>query len=294
MPGGCAFAGAQANLRPPDSGFRVDTSLVLIPVTVTDSRSAIVSGLARESFAVQDNGRTQPISVFYREDAACSVGIVLDTSGSMRTSLNFERAAAHAFLEASNPADDFFFVTVSSQPGALAGPLVDVGEMDNLARGVGAGGSTALFDTLYAALDHARPSPSKRRALLVISDGIDNHSRYSRSELMRALLESGAQVYTIAVAGTRGGAKGIPLEEMQRGLAFMQDLAEKSGGVGIRMGEYGDPAAAAVRLADALRNQYVIGYQPAGDGQPGKWHRIRVKVNRSDAKVYARSGYQSR
>jgi len=128
----------------------------------------------------------------------------------------------------------------------------------------------------------------------VVSDGMDNHSRYSKNELMRTLMESDTQVYTIAVAGTRRGVKGIEWAEIQRGLAFMDDIAAKSGGVSVRLGEQENPAAAATRLASALRNQYVIGYRNPDGDQSGKWHRVQVKVNRSKVNVYARSGYQSR
>ena len=292
--GSCAVARAQSIRRYVDNQFRADTSLVLVPVTVTDFRSANINGLGKESFAVLDNGRPQPISVFYMEDAPCSIGIVLDVSGSMRNTLNLEKAAAHAFLQASNPEDDFFFVTVSSNPGVITGPVDDTREIDDLARSQSAGGGTALFDTIYFALSHARLRQHRRRALLVLSDGMDNHSRYSKSDLMRTLVESDTQVYTIAIAGTRSGVKGIEWAEIQRGLAFMEDLAAKSGGMSIRLGEQENPSTAATRLGSALRNQYVIGYRSPDNYQSGKWHRIQVKVDRSKASVYARSGYQSR
>ncbi|HYW43584.1 MAG TPA: VWA domain-containing protein [Bryobacteraceae bacterium] len=292
--GTCAVAKAQPGLRQAESQFRADTSLVLVPVTVTDFRSANINGLGKESFAVLDDGRPQPISVFYMEDAPCSVGIVLDVSGSMRNSLSLDKAAVHAFLEASNPEDDYFFVTVSSNPGVITGPVSDTREIDDLARSQNAGGGTALFDTIYFALSHERLRQKRRRALFVVSDGMDNHSRYSKNELMRTLMESDTQVYTIAVAGTRRGVKGIEWAEIQRGLAFMDDIAAKSGGVSVRLGEQENPAAAATRLASALRNQYVIGYRNPDGDQSGKWHRVQVKVNRSKVNVYARSGYQSR
>ena len=292
--GTAAVAKAQANPRLAESQFRADTSLVLVPVTVTDTRSANINGLGKDSFAVLDDGRPQPISVFYREDAPCSIGIVLDVSGSMRNSLDLDKAAVHAFLEASNPDDDYFFVTVSSNPGVITGPVADTRVIDDLARSQRAGGGTALFDTIYFALSHERPRQKRRRALFVVSDGMDNHSRYSKSDLMRTLMESDTQVYTIAVSGTRSGVKGVEWTEIQRGLAFLEDIAAKSGGVSVRLGEQENPAAAATRLASALRNQYVIGYRDPDSDQSGKWHRVQVKVNRNRVNVYARSGYQSR
>jgi hypothetical protein len=292
---------AQTVVRQFDSRYRADTSLVLVPVTVTDPHSANINGLGRDNFAIRDNGRPQPISVFYTEDAPCSVGIVLDVSGSMKKTLELEKTAVRAFLQASNAEDEFFLVTVSSNPGAIIGPMGgpmggpvgDAGEIDILARSATAGGGTALYDTIYLALHHGRLREKRRRALLVISDGMDNLSRYSKGELMNIAVESDTQVYTMAIAGSRPGVKGAELAEIQRGLQFMQDLAKQTGGMNVRLGDYENAPAAATRLAGALRNQYVIGYRNPDKNQSGKWHRIQVKVNLSKANVYARSGYQS-
>lgn len=284
---------AQVLPRPPESRLRADTALVLVPVTVTNFQGAIVNGLDKERFAVLDDGRPQPIKIFHVEDAVCSVGIVLDISGSMATYLDFEKAAVHAFLRASNPGDDFFLVTVSSYPGDLAGPVEDVREIDNLAQHLNSGGGTALVDAVYFALRHPRLKQKDRRALLVISDGMDNNSRYSRSELFRELLESDTQVYTIAVTSRRTYPKGLQLARVQGGIGLMQDMAERSGGVSIQVREDQDPAAGAVRLSAALRNQYVIGYYPQDSDQSGKWHKIKVKVDQNKTNVYARSGYRS-
>jgi Ca-activated chloride channel family protein len=291
--GNCGIASAQSLPHQVDRQFRVDTSLVLVPVTVTDFQSANIIGLGKESFAVLDNGRPQPISVFYLEDAPCSIGIVLDVSGSMRNTLNFEKAALHAFLQASNPEDNFSLVTVSSKPGVVTGPVGDVREIDDSARFLPAGGETALVDTIYNALSKVRTRQNRRNALLVISDGMDNHSRYSKSDLLRTLIESPTQVYTIAIAGNQGAVKGIEWSEVLRGLEFLEDLAARSGGVSIRLGAHENPSAAATRLAGAIRNQYVVGYRTPDNDQSGKWHTIQVKVNRSKAKIYARSSYQA-
>ena len=183
---------------------------------------------------------------------------------------------------------------MSSNPGVITGPFAEPGEIDELARSVSSGGGTALFDTVYAALSQAALRHRRRRALLVISDGMDNHSRHSKSDVMRTLVESDTQVYTIALAGTRSNVKGIGQAEIMRGLAFMEDLAAQSGGMSVRLGAFENPSTAATRLASALRNQYVIGYRTPDGDQSWKWHRIQVKVNRSKTNVYARSGYQSR
>ena len=144
--------------RERDAQFRVDSALVLIPVTVTDARGASVGGLGKESFTVLDDRKPQPITAFFSEDAPASVGIVLDVSGSMKDKLEMARAAVRSFLQLSNPEDDFFLVTVSSSPANLIGSTDEAGDVANMVRVQGAGGDTALIDSVYLALNHARSS----------------------------------------------------------------------------------------------------------------------------------------
>ncbi|MBZ5617241.1 MAG: VWA domain-containing protein [Acidobacteriia bacterium] len=288
---------ATADAQPADrdsAWFRIDANLILIPVTVTDARGSNISGLGKDSFTILDNRQPQPIAAFFAEDSPASIGIVLDVSGSVKDTLNREKAAAHAILQLSNPEDDFFFVTVSSNPGILTGPVEDASKIEEFVRSQTAGGGTALDDTLYYALNQLRSRPRARRALVVISDGMDNHSRYANSDVMRLAVESDTQVYTIAIDRPRANVKGVMLAEIQRGLAFMDDLAEKTGGLSVRLGESANPSTAANRISSAIRNQYVIGYHSPDSGRSEKWHRIQVKVNLSRVNVYARSGYQSR
>jgi len=279
-------------LRERDPQFRVDSTLVLIPVTVTDARGASVGGLGKDSFTVLDDRKPQPITAFFSEDAPASIGIVLDVSGSMRDKLEMARSAVRSFLQLSNPEDDFFLVTVSSSPANPIGSTDEAGDVANIVRVQGAGGDTALIDSVYLALNHARSSPKARRALFVISDGMDNHSRYSESELLRLVMESDVQIYTIAAESPRVNMKGSALAEVQTGLGFMEDLAAKGGGFCIRLWPFDNPSQAATRISGAIRNQYVIGYRSPDPDKSGKWHQIRVKVNLNKANVYARSGYQ--
>jgi Ca-activated chloride channel family protein len=281
-------------LRSPDHPqFRADTRLILVPITVTDGRGSNIQGLRADSFTILDNRRPQPIVAFYSEDAPSSIGIVLDVSGSTKGILDQEKAAIRTFLQSSNPEDDFFLMTVSSSPRVLADRVNDPGDIDSLLLWEQAGGDTALCDTVYFALHQGQTRPKSRRALLVISDGMDNHSRYSKQELMREVMEADTQIYTIALNNPPVGMKGLAMAESQRGLAFMDDLAEKSGGVSVRLRSHEDPSAAAARISAAIRNQYVIGYQSPDEGRSDQWHRIQVKVNLK-ANVYARTGYQLR
>ena len=287
-------AGAQP-LRPFDRAqFRTDASLVLVPVTVTDRRGSNIKGLGVESFTVLDNRQPQPIAAFYSEDAPSSIGIVLDVSGSTRNILEQEKAAVRAFLRFSNPEDDFFLITVSSTPRIVADRVDDPHEIEDPLRSENAGGGTALCDTVYFALHQARLRAKSRRALLVISDGMDNHSHFSRRDLIREVVESDTQIHAVALDNPGVGVKGVAIAEIQRGLAFMDDLAEKSGGLSVRLRGHEDPSAAAARISAAIRNQYVIAYPGPDSDRSEQWHRIQVRVNLRKANVYARSGYQVR
>jgi VWFA-related protein len=275
--------------RRPD--FQVSSGLVLVPVTVMDHRGANVGGLGKESFTVLDDGRPQPITSFYSEDAPCSVGLVIDASGSVKNRLDWEKRAAHAFLASSNLEDDVFVSTVSSSPAVFA--PADVAAVGEQVRAVQAGGWTALFDTIRLATNQLKHSRRSCRALVALSDGMDNHSRWTKSELLRFLVESDIQVYSIAVEGVESVAKGVPLAESKRGIAFMSDLAERTGGLSVSVRDNQNPAAAAHRISAALRNRYVVGYRTPDADASGKWHAIRVKVDQSKVNVYARSGYRA-
>jgi Ca-activated chloride channel homolog len=286
---GClSFAAAQSSLR-----LRVDTSLVLIPVTVTDRWGATIHGLGQDSFTVLDDGLPQPITVFYKEDAPVSVGLVVDFSGSIKDSIGLERAAAKAVLDQSNADDDFSLVTFSSLPGRQTAHSDDIREITDRLRPGKSAGATALYDTIQLALLHRRLQEGKRHALLVISDGMDNNSRYSKSEVIRAALESGAQIYTLAVGGPKAGMGALELGEIGRGLAFLDDLALNSGGLSVRLLDSENPSAAAARISRALHDQYVLGYRTQDSGSPGQWHRVQVKVNVPKANVHARNAYRS-
>ena len=271
--------------------FRTESSLVLVPVTVTDRGGAYIGELPRESFTVLDNRQPQPITVFNNVDAPCAMGIILDISGSVRGRLDRQKLAARAAAEMLEPADEYFLMSVSSSPGRLSGMGGDPASIANLLQGLTAGGWTALYDTIAKGLAEVRNSQRPRHALLVISDGLDNHSRITRIELTRALEEADVRVYSLAIEDTQVNRKAMALEEAQRGRVALDELARKSGGLSLRVGPGEDPAPAARRIASAIHNQYVLGYRTPRSGS-GKWHTIQVKIDRQHSNVYARTGYR--
>jgi Ca-activated chloride channel homolog len=222
----------------------------------------------------------------------------------MRYALATTKRIAEVFLKASNPEDEFLMLTVSSVPD---GDSKFTTETEALAQNVQAtapGGMTALLDTVYLGLNRMRKATRPRRALLILSDGMDNQSRYSKRELMRLALESDVQVYTILVDGLSGSssssaapyvpsmvAKPWQRAAEREGPLTLQELAEKTGGLYFHARNDAEGADAAARAARALRNEYVIGYHPPSSGPTGKWHRVQVKSSVPKARIFARSGY---
>ena len=296
---------AQQASQPPT--FRKSVEMVLVPVTVTDHDGKTMDGLRADDFTVFDDQRPQKIVSFSSDDAPCSVGLVLDISGSMRPTLSQTKETAHAFFGAANPDDEFLLLTVSTQPAATTGFTTDVAALEESIGFAQPGGLTALIDTVYLGLSRMRQAQWPRRALLIVSDGMDNHSRYSQSELMRVALEADVQIYTIVVhAGAEGvSTRSAPYRpslitkpwdraEQRQGPELLEKLSDETGGLHFHVRTNAEAKEAVIQAGRALRNEYVIGYHPPDSGTSGRWHRIRVKLNPSRGNVHARKGYYSR
>lgn len=278
--------------------------MVLVPFTVIDDRGQTIHGLRAPNFTVFDDRIPQPIASFAAEDAPCSVGLVLDVSGSMRNALATAKSVTHAFFKTSNPDDDYLLLTVSTQPNgrSFSG---NTEELEHLIDSTTSGGLTALFDTVYLGFARMQDAKHPRRALLVLSDGIDNHSQRSNRDLMRAALEASVQVYTILIEGSDGVSTSTipsrpvmlqkPWEQLagRQGPQNLKELAEKTGGLTFHVRGQEQAAQAASRISRALRNEYVIGYYPTVSATGRKWHEIRVKSNVPKTYVSARGGYYS-
>jgi Ca-activated chloride channel family protein len=288
-------AGAQKRSVREVSAFRTDSTLVVVPVTVVDRRGAIVNGLAGNAFTLTEDGVPQPIRSFSEDDAPVSLGVVLDLSGSMKGVLGAAKESLRTLMKDANPDDEVFLNGVSTQPRAFTGFEDGVEEAVRRVESESAGGYTALIDTVYESLQQLRAGAEPRKALVVISDGMDNHSRYTREELLRLAVESDAQIYTIATVASVNpvqAPKPLVMTEAKRGLVFLEDLAERTGGIAFVVSNGTEIAKAAARIDQALRNQYVIGYVPRDKPASGQWRKIRVKVAGSGMRAYARTGYR--
>ena len=287
-------AAGQSRMLPKVAAFRVDSKLVVVPVTVVDRRGATVRGLSSEVFNVTEDGVRQQIRSFSEEEAPVSLGIVLDLSGSMKSVLGGAKESLQALTRDANPEDEAFLNAVSSSPRPYSSFTTRFDDLLRLVAFEDASGNTALVDTLYASLQELRTGVNTRRALLVISDGMDNHSRRSKGELLQLAMESDAQIYTIVVSDpAKQYVKPMARMEENRGLLFLDELSARTGGLSFVVRGREDIAAAAAHIGQALRNQYTIGYVPLGRSRQAQWRRIRVTVAGSGMKVYARTGYRN-
>ncbi len=290
-PRGKAPVAAPAKL--PQSNIRVDTNLVLVPVTVCDPNNKPVTGLEREHFRVFDDKVEQTITHFAMEDEPLAVGLVFDTSGSMGTKLRRSRMAAAAFFRQANPEDEFFLVEFNDQPRLVVPLTRDVAEIQNQLTFTTSKGRTALLDAILLALNEMKKSKMKRKALLIISDGGDNSSRYTEGEVRNRVREGDVLIYAIGIFEPYG-SRGRSPEELS-GPGLLNDLAEQSGGRHLPVEDLAELPDVAAKIGIELRNRYVIGFTPTDQQRDGRYHHVRVQVvpphGLPTLKAYWRTGY---
>jgi Ca-activated chloride channel family protein len=256
---------------PGPANIRVDTTLILVPVSVNDPLNRPVSGLEKENFRLFEDKVAQSITQFAMDDEPVAVGLVFDTSGSMGDKLQRSRMAAREFFRIANPEDEFFLVEFDNAPKLRVPLTSDTGTIENELIFSKSHGSTALLDAVYLALHEMRRSKKNKKALLIISDGGDNHSRYSQKEVTNLVRESDVLIYSIGVFG--GGTT----PEEASGGDLLSKISEQTGG---RMFEANpvEMPDIAKKIGIELRNRYVLGYSPANQAHDGKYHRITVQV----------------
>jgi VWFA-related protein len=251
--------------------IRVDTTLILVPVTVNDPLNRPVSGLEKENFRVFEDKVPQPITQFAMDDEAVAVCLVFDTSGSMGDKLKRSRAAAREFFRIANPEDEFCLVEFDSAPKLRVPPTSDTGSIENELLFSKSKGSTALLDAVYLALHEMKRSKKNKKALLIISDGGDNHSRYTAKEVANVIVESDVLIYSIGVFG------GASSPEEYGGAGMLTKISEQTGGRLLEADARELPDIAK-KIGIELRNRYILGYSPQNQARDGKYHRITVQV----------------
>ncbi len=268
--------------------FHVSSELVVVPTTVTDRTGHTVLGLQPEDFTLVEEGMQQRIVSFSRWDAPASVGVVFDSSGSMKPSVKVAGNAIRVLLADNGTEDEAFLVTFADAPRLEVEFTREVDRLSNNLLWREARGSTALFDAIYLGLHEMHRAANARKALIVVTDGGDNHSRYSFDELLAAARESEVQIYVVAI---RRNVKDI---EEQRGRLQLDCLAIETGGRLLIVEGEAQLSKAMASVNELIRNVYLLAYRPADSVRDGKWRRVRIRLEPKLAghyRISAKGGY---
>jgi len=260
----------------PRSNIRIDTTVVQIPVTVTDPLNRFVTGLEKENFRVFEDKAEQKLQYFASEDAPISVGLIFDTSGSMGSKLEKSRQAVAQFFRTTNPQDEFFLVEFNDRPQLVVPFTSSLEEIQNRLTFTQSKGRTSLLDAVYLGLHTMKKHRNARQALLIISDGGDNSSRYTESEIKNLVREADVQIYAIGIYESMAG-RGRTAEEMS-GPGLLTEISEQTGGRAFAVDNLNELPDVAAKIGIELRNQYLLGYTPINAERNGKYRKVQVKL----------------
>jgi Ca-activated chloride channel family protein len=274
----------------PGSFIRMNVDMVLVPITVTDPLNRLVTGLEIDDFQIFENSSQQQIASFACEDAPVSIGIIFDLSGSMTSKLVRAREAILQFIKTANPQDEFFVIGFNDRPELIEDFTSSVEDIQARLATVHSGHRTALLDAIYYGVAKMNEAHHQRKALLVVSDGGDNRSRYTEGEVRAQVREADVEIYSIGIFDPYA-----PTPEERTGPQLLDDISSSTGGRLFRVDDVDEMSDIAEKISTELRNQYVIGYKPKDLSRDGKWRKVRVKVSPPPGlpplTVYARTGY---
>ena len=285
------------NSPAPEGGFKVHgkpiqkfVDLVLVNVTVTDDWNRIVTGLEKENFAVSEGSQVQEVQHFASEDAPISLGVIFDMSGSMNDKITRAREAVIEFFKTANPQDEFFMITFADRPELIADFTKSVEDIQGKLVYVVPQGRTALLDAIYMGVNKMKDAHNSKKALLIISDGGDNRSRYTDNEIKSMVKEADVQIYAIGIFTPN------PTQpEEAAGPALLGDVTEVTGGRLFTINNPNELADVATKIGIELRNQYVLGYRPTNRTRDGRWRKIKVKLippkGLPHLNVFSKQGY---
>ncbi len=281
-----ASSGLRAHVRP----LKVDVDLVLVPVTITDPMNRLVTGLEKENFQLFEGNTAQDIRTFSSEDAPVSLGVIFDSSGSMSSKMDRAKDAVMEFFKTANPQDEFFMITFSDEPEEVTDFTNSVDDIQNKLVFAVPRRRTALLDAIYMGVTKMRQAKYPKKALLIISDGGDNHSRYTENEIKSVVKEADVMIYAIGIYD-----RFFATTEERLGPELLSEITELTGGRAFTIDNPNDLGDVATKIGVELRNQYVLGYRPNKIVHDGKWRKIKVKLlppkGLPPLRVYARTGY---
>ena len=282
--------GIDPALRTHTKPIQVQVDLVLVNVTITDPMNRLVTGLEKENFRIFEGKEQQEIRHFSSEDAPISLGVIFDMSGSMSNKLERARDAVIEFFKTANPQDEFFMIAFSDRPELLADFTRSIEDIQGKLLFTVAKGRTALLDAIYLGINKMGSAHNTKKALLIISDGGDNRSRYTDSEIKSMVKEADVQLYAIGIFESAP-----PTPEEIHGPQLLSEITDVTGGLTFTIDNPNELADIATKIGIELRNQYVLGYRPKNPAHDGRWRKIKVKLlppkGLPPLSVYAKTGY---
>ncbi|HLN03784.1 MAG TPA: VWA domain-containing protein [Bryobacteraceae bacterium] len=280
----------------PDAGgpdFKANSTVVLVNVTITDARGRPITGLQKENFQIFEEKAEQAVRYFSAEESPVSAGLVLDFSHSMTSKFPQLQEAVAQFLGTANLEDEFCLIEFRDRAELSIGFTPAHEDIENRVAQAQPAGHTALLDAVYLGLRQMKMAHNPRKALLVVSDGGDNHSRFTAREVENLARESDVEIYTIGIPDRAGPSLGE--FEASRGASLLEEISERGGGRYYAIDNVRDLPGIAERIGRELRHQYVLGYVSSNPGRDGKYRRVQVKVRRSPGQpklwAYWRRGY---
>src|SRR5262245_33575687 len=278
-----AVAGASRKQAPQETSttkkntqtLKVDVDLVLVNATVTDGLNRYVSGLESQHFQIWEDKVEQKVEYFNAEDVPISVGLIFDVSGSMKDKIATAHNAATTFLKTGNPDDEYFLVEVANRPEVASDYTTDVTKLQSKLLVTTAKGMTAMYDSVYLGLEKLKEGTNPKKALLLITDGEDNRSRYTFQNVKEFVKEQNVQIYGIGIVDEWNSS----LSAGHTGRAMVEELSDLTGGRAFFPDSVYELEDICTKIAIELKNQYVIGYHSTNEAKDGKWRKLRMKVN---------------
>jgi Ca-activated chloride channel family protein len=259
----------------PTDDVIINTDLVTLTLTVTDQFGGYVSGLGKNAFTVIDNNQEQELTFFSDTDAPVSVGVVFDVSGSMSgEKIAKARKALERFVNTSHPSDEYSLIAFNTRAQLLLDRSRNGEALSEKLQLVQPKSNTALYDAVYLGVERVTRGTHQKKALLVISDGQDNSSRYNFGEVKRLLKESDVVVYSVGILGGGDAGSSIGIQ----GQSFLDELSSVTGGKSFYPNNSVEMDEIFERIALELRHQYSVGYTPKDFEPNGKWRKVKVKV----------------
>jgi Ca-activated chloride channel homolog len=276
----------------PGQTLHIDVDMALVNVTVTDPYNRLVTGLESDNFRVFEDNIEQEVVTFSAEDVPISIGVIFDFSGSMANKVAKAREAAVQFFKTSNPQDEFFLVSFNERAELTSTFTNSVEDLQSRMLLTSPKGRTALLDAIYLGLSQMRGAHNAKRALLILSDGGDNHSRYNESDIKRLVKEADTQLYAIGIFDPLGYRR---TPEELSGPSLLSEVTDMTGGRVFNVEKLEELPDIASKIGMELRNQYVLGYRPSNKAHDARWRKVKIKLRAPRGlpplSVYSKTGY---